>query len=112
MTAQPNWMEVEPLPEATLNDARAARAYLLGRAEGHSTATAESDLRVIARTLDYEDASQVPWTALRDEHLSYLLKRLLELDYKPESVNRLRGMLLGLFRRARVKASLRCANST
>ena len=48
MTAQPDWMEVEPLPEATLNDARAARAYLLGRAEGHSTATAESDRRGMA----------------------------------------------------------------
>ena len=103
MTAQPDWMEVEPLPEATLNDARAARAYLLGRAEGHSTATAESDLRVVARALGYEDASEVPWTALRDEHLSYLLKRLPELDYKPESVNRLRGMMLGLYRRAKVK---------
>lgn len=96
--------EVEALPAATLDDMRAVRAYLLGRLEGHSQKVAEADFNVMAQVLGYEDISQVAWTQLRDEHVSYLLRQLMtQAGYKPESVNRLRGTLMGMFRRAKMK---------
>lgn len=87
--------EYEALPTATETDRRAVRVFLRARQAGESRTHAETYLNLLARWLGCEDCLTCPWSALTEDHLSYLKDRLQE-GRSPATVNAYIGVLRSL----------------
>lgn len=87
--------DYEDLPTATEMDRRAVRVFVRARQAGESRTHAETYLNLLARWLGCEDRLNCPWSALTEDHLSYLRDRLQE-GRTPATVNAYIGVLRSL----------------